>query len=130
MFEVWNVGVDGGYRYAYRRNNFDVRIAIAAVDMSHKNVFVKTFRARGQRIVQFLGGQEHLEAGRYFIGHDQSSHKYLVPCAQRAAWDAWTAISEDDERSWQVPSFATEIGGGPLTFSSPMVRGQRVSAPG
>lgn len=46
---------------------------------------------------------------RYFIGRDCSSHWYIVPAEKRAAWEAWANISEDDERSWDVPDYARRI---------------------
>ncbi len=46
---------------------------------------------------------------RFFIGYDQSSYTYVVPVTMRAEWEQWREIPEDDERSWTVPNFATEI---------------------
>jgi len=57
---------------------------------------------------------------RFFIGHDNSGHEYIVPVAKRAEWYAWTDLPEDDERSWDEPEFAIRINGS-LTFAAPEV---------
>lgn len=59
---------------------------------------------------------------RYFIGFDGSGHSYLVPLEKKDEWDVWTEISEDDERSWDVPDYAVYIDGGLLTFSDPQMK--------
>jgi len=56
---------------------------------------------------------------RYFIDTDQSSHRYLVEAAHLEEWTAWASLPEDDERAWEVPSFAKRIDGAFLTFSDP-----------
>jgi hypothetical protein len=62
-----------------------------------------------------------VSAPRFFIGHDQSGHEYLVPLGRIHAWRDWCAIDEDDERSWDVPDFARRIDGGALTFTDPRI---------
>jgi hypothetical protein len=57
------------------------------------------------------------EPERFFVGTDCSSHRYIVPWARKAEWDAWTEIDEDDERAWDVPDYATFLDGGTLTFT-------------
>lgn len=59
---------------------------------------------------------------RYFLGHDQSCHWYLVPAARRAEWEKWSNIPEDDEASWDEPAWAKRIGGDPacVTFTDPI----------
>lgn len=46
---------------------------------------------------------------RYFLGQDSSCHWYLVDASRRADWEEWENLSEDDEKSWTPPSFATAI---------------------
>lgn len=60
-------------------------------------------------------------APRYFLDSDQSGHWYLVPEEKRAEWDDWTNLNEDDERSWNEPSYAVRLGGSPsnVTFTDP-----------
>lgn len=55
---------------------------------------------------------------RFFIGSDESSHKYIVPLSRKADWDAWREIPEDDPRSWDAPEYAEMIEGGRLTFQN------------
>lgn len=62
---------------------------------------------------------------RYFIGVDNSGHRYLVPTENQAEWEAWVNIPEDHVGSWNVPYFAKEIGGF-LTFGRPDINGIRV----
>lgn len=57
---------------------------------------------------------------RYFLGRDNSSHRYLVPIQHYDAWHDWAEIPEDDERSWEVPDFARRIYNPyRLTFTDP-----------
>lgn len=60
---------------------------------------------------------------RYFIGSDNSGHKYVVPAEQHEAWSEWANLPEDDERAWEAPEYATRIPGALslLTFSDPVV---------
>jgi len=53
------------------------------------------------------------KAGRFFISSDDDGHRYLVPADKREEWNLWRNIPSEDERSWEVPSFATEIGMAP-----------------
>lgn len=46
---------------------------------------------------------------RWYIGFDQSSHRYLIKLKDRNAWDEWCAIDPDDERAWEVPDEITAI---------------------
>lgn len=55
---------------------------------------------------------------RYFLGHDNSGHDYVVPVSRRDEWFRWLEIPEDDERSWEVPEYAKRIDGR-LTFTDP-----------
>ena len=58
---------------------------------------------------------------RFFVSSDASGHDYLVPVDRYTEWWAWRDISEDDERSWDVPDYAKHIDGGTLTFSDPKI---------
>jgi hypothetical protein len=52
---------------------------------------------------------------------DNDCHWYVVPLANCAEWEAWLEIPEDDERAWDVPTFAKPVGGSPIlvTFTDP-----------
>lgn len=58
---------------------------------------------------------------RYFVGHDNSGHEYLVPVSDAAAWRVWSELPDDDERGWDVPAYAQRLDGGTLTFEAPRV---------
>lgn len=61
------------------------------------------------------------ENGRYFLSQDDDCHWYLVPVDHVIAWKAWCEIPGYDERSWDVPIFATAIDGPHrLTFADPI----------
>jgi|GEM_PF-3070965 len=53
----------------------------------------------------------------YFLSQDNDSHWYVVPRSKQKEWEAWLDIPEDDEASWDVPSFAEEVGGSPELVS-------------
>lgn len=60
---------------------------------------------------------------RYFIGFDNSGHRYLVQADCRHDWDIWCELPEDDEASWEVPEHieAMRIDGSFVTFCEPTV---------
>lgn len=60
---------------------------------------------------------------RYFIGHDCSGHRYLVPYKWRHEWDEWCNLDEDDEAAWEVPEQieAIRIDGAFVHFVEPVV---------
>lgn len=58
---------------------------------------------------------------RYFVGIDNSSHRYLVPLAKRDHWNKWVDLPEDNPRSWDAPDYAERFEGGLLTFESPEI---------
>lgn len=64
------------------------------------------------------------ERGPYILQSDNSGHHYVIPKAREAEWDTWLSIPEDDERSWDVPEYAEEIGGSPtlVSFESYKIR--------
>ncbi|MCK5610163.1 hypothetical protein KAR91_50280 [Candidatus Pacearchaeota archaeon] len=47
----------------------------------------------------------------FFIDCDDDGHWYIVPEQHREQWDEWHNLNSDDENSWEVPSFAIQIGG-------------------
>jgi hypothetical protein len=57
---------------------------------------------------------------RFFIDSDDDGHWYVVPLAQRAAWEKWCALPSTDEEAWEVPGFAERLDGGPngITFAA------------
>lgn len=58
---------------------------------------------------------------RYFLDTDNDSHWYVIPVARRSEWSAFLDIPEDDERSWEVPTWARPVGGSPsqVSFTEP-----------
>jgi len=59
--------------------------------------------------------------GMFFIGTDCSGHEYIVPFAKYDEWNEWVDIPEDDERSWEEPSYAIRLDGGTLIFQKPQI---------
>lgn len=55
---------------------------------------------------------------RYFIGVDNSSHRYYVPVDRRKEFEAWSELDEEDESGWDAPEYATLIDG-EFTFTDP-----------
>ena len=57
---------------------------------------------------------------RWFLDQDSDAHWYLVPAERRMDWDG-RDLPEEDEYSWEVPSWAIRIGGAPsqVTFTDP-----------
>lgn len=64
-----------------------------------------------------------MEAERYFLDQDQSSHWYVVPLSRQEEWQAWCNLDEDDEASWDEPEYAVRVGGAYtlVTFTDPKV---------
>lgn len=58
---------------------------------------------------------------RYFIGHDESGHSYLVPVEHHDEWEKWTELDQDTEAAWDTPTWATILDGGTLTFEKPRI---------
>lgn len=57
---------------------------------------------------------------RFFMGQDQSSHWYLVPVERRDEWEAWSGMDDNDEASWETPSWVKQIDGpSSVTFTAP-----------
>ncbi len=50
---------------------------------------------------------------RFFLDQDNNCHWYIVDASKRKEWSEWLELSEDDENSWNAPSFAQELGGHP-----------------
>ena len=47
----------------------------------------------------------------YRLAQDNSSHWYVIPASREIDWEAFCDIPEDDERGWDVPSWAIAVGG-------------------
>ena len=60
---------------------------------------------------------------RYFLSQDGSCHWYVVPVSRKEEWSEWRNLPEDDERAWDTPDFAQEVGGSPtlVTFTDPAI---------
>jgi hypothetical protein len=57
---------------------------------------------------------------RFFLSRDCSGHWYLIPLEKVIAWEKFSAIDEDDPRSWKVPKWAKMIDGAEsITFTDP-----------
>ena len=58
---------------------------------------------------------------RYFIGRDESGHKYVVPVLRKIEFDAWN--ESDSESEGFDPGLFNEyrLDGGLLTFTDPKV---------
>ena len=56
---------------------------------------------------------------RYFIGRDNSGHRYLVDAERQADWLAWSSLPEDDEAGWDQPSYARRLDGTTVIFENP-----------
>ncbi|HCC05018.1 TPA: hypothetical protein DEP58_01770 [Patescibacteria group bacterium] len=51
----------------------------------------------------------------YISVKDESSHRYQIPRSKKEEWDTFCEIPEDDEASWNVPDWAEQIDGMPVT---------------
>jgi hypothetical protein len=49
----------------------------------------------------------------YILVQDNDSHWYVIPDQMELDWNKFCEISEDDERSWDVPNWAERVGGSP-----------------
>lgn len=49
----------------------------------------------------------------YFLSQDNDTHWFVIPLSKEKEWDEWCNIPTDDERSWEAPKYAREIGGSP-----------------
>jgi hypothetical protein len=67
---------------------------------------------------------------RYFVGHDNSGHSYIVPWKAYKAWGDWVEFSSSNEETWtdaetdyawNTPDYAERIDGGTLTFTDPRI---------
>lgn len=63
------------------------------------------------------------ERARWFVGHDQSGHRYLVRLDHKAAWNAWCELRDDDPVAWTVPDGieAVRIDGAFVSFTDPVL---------
>lgn len=53
----------------------------------------------------------------FCIVQDNDCHGYVIPEWKRQDWYIWLEIPENDERAWEVPSYATRIDGGHVIFT-------------
>jgi len=60
---------------------------------------------------------------RHYLARDNDLHWYVIPAGQRDEWEAFLGIDSEDERAWQVPEWATPVGGSPslVTFTNPEI---------
>lgn len=60
---------------------------------------------------------------RFYLTQDNDSHWYVVPVERQQEWDDWCAIDPDDERAWDAPDFAQQVGGSYtlVTFENPVI---------
>lgn len=60
---------------------------------------------------------------RFILARDNDCHWFVIPVARQQEWDEWCAIPEGDERGWDVPDFALEVGGSysNVTFVNPVI---------
>jgi hypothetical protein len=59
--------------------------------------------------------------GRFYLGTDNDGHWFVIPADKRDEWSEWLDIDSDDERAWDAPDFARDLGGNPscVTFENP-----------
>jgi len=48
---------------------------------------------------------------------DNSAHRYVIPLGKLDDWNQWLDIPDSDERSWDVPEYATPTGGRRVVFT-------------
>jgi hypothetical protein len=60
----------------------------------------------------------------YMLVSDNDAHWYVIPASCERDWEDFREIPEDDERSWDVPTYAAAIGGSPslLKFKQPRIK--------
>ena len=46
---------------------------------------------------------------KYKLTQDNDCHWYIIPTDKQEEWDEWLEIDSDDEKSWNVPTFASGI---------------------
>lgn len=96
-----------------------------SVDATEFDAFVERATSQLEAI-----GQACRDAGvkigtkpSYFIGADDSGHRYLVPLNRRHEWLAWCELPGDDPASWTEPDYAVRFEGELLTFEDPKLEG-------
>ena len=47
----------------------------------------------------------------YKLVQDDSCHWYLIPAENKKEWEEFCALDPDDEASWDVPKWASQIDG-------------------
>lgn len=60
---------------------------------------------------------------RFRLAQDNDSHWYVIPVDKEKEWSAWCDIDPDDERAWDAPEFARQVGGSYslVSFSDPVI---------
>ncbi len=58
---------------------------------------------------------------RFCLVTDNDCHWFIIPADKRDEWNEWCDIDSDDERAWDAPDFARDLGGSPssVTFENP-----------
>lgn len=47
----------------------------------------------------------------FIFVQDNDCHWYIIPLSKKPEWDRWRNIPGDDEKSWDLPTFAKEVDG-------------------
>lgn len=50
------------------------------------------------------------KSSRFCFASDNDAHHYIIPAHRKADWDAWLALTEDDENYQVLPVWAMEVG--------------------
>lgn len=53
------------------------------------------------------------ESKEFILIRDNDCHWYVIPESEFGDFCAWNSLDEEDERSWDVPEYAVEVGGSP-----------------
>lgn len=55
---------------------------------------------------------------KFILVQDNDGHWYVIPQPRISDWQAWLDVSHLDDGAWDLPSYATEVGGHPslVTF--------------
>lgn len=65
-----------------------------------------------------------MDSTRYRLVQDNDCHWFIIPADKIGEWDEWCEIDSDDERAWDAPEFAQDLGGSPsnVTFENPRTK--------
>ena len=56
---------------------------------------------------------------RYCLVGDDDGHTYVIPADRLSDWHEFMAIDPEDERAWDVPTWARRLNSNDLTFTDP-----------